>query len=349
MKGLEFPVIGTKKPGFDEVFNLSDRDSRAKYFEAKAGPEIEKIKQYLKSGTFMAYMVGKKGSGKGTYSGMIADIFGRDKIAFVGVGDLIREVHSGWDEFVKTDEYAELKKNYRGYISFDEAVDRLHGRNTTSLLPTEFILALLKVRLKRYSGKAIFLDGLPRDLDQVSYSLFFRELTNLRDDPDMFVMIDIPLSVIEERIKSRVVCPKCKTSRSMTMVTKDIDYEDGKFYLLCDNPECNKARMLTKEGDELGIEPIRGRLEKDEEILKKVFALHGVPKIFARNHVPVAEAEANFDEYEITPEFVLSWDGKKVNVTEKPWVIKDDNGTDCHSLLAPPVTVSLIKQLAEIL
>ena len=31
---------------------------------------------------------------------------------------------------------------------------------------------------------------------------------------------------------------------------------------MCDNPECDKARMVTKEGDELGIEPIRERIER---------------------------------------------------------------------------------------
>ena len=33
---------------------------------------------------------------------------------------------------------------------------------------------------------------------------------------------------------------------------------------------------------------------------------------------------------------------------EKPWIIKDDDGVDAHSLLAPPVAVSLVKQLAKI-
>lgn len=352
MKGLEFPIVGTKTAGLTNGFNLSDRDDRARYFEAKAGKEMAKVKNYLERGTFMAYMVGKKNSGKGTYSNLVSEMFGRDKIAFVGIGDLVREIHSGWDEFAKSDEFAKLRRDYRGFISFEEAVDRLHGRNTSQLLPTEFILSLLKVRLGRFAGKAVFVDGLPRDMDQVSYSLFFRDLANLRDDPDMFVMIDIPLSVIDERIKYRVVCPKCKNSRSLKLlVTKEIDYDQktGKFYLLCDNPECRGVRMEQKEGDDLGIGPISGRLEKDEEILKKISGLHGVPKILLRNHVPATEAAKYFDDYELTPEFILTWNGKKVEVKEKPWTVKDDNGVISHSLMAPAVAISLVKQLADVL
>ena len=120
---------------------------------------------------------------------------------------------------------------------------------------------------------------------------------------------------------------------------------------MCDNPSCEGARMVPKEGDELGIEPIRERLQKDEELLKTVFELHGVPKVLLRNHVPVSEAKKYYDDYEITPEYVLSWDekAKKVKVDEKSWIVKDDNGVDVHSLLAPPVVVTMLKQLVEIL
>lgn len=354
MKGLEFPVIGTKVKGLLKKFDLSDRADRLAYFEAKVGSEIEFVKKYLQDRAFMAFMLGKKNSGKGTYSGLMKEIFGSETIATVGVGDLVREVHVNWDEYSKTTEYEDLKRMYRGYISFDEAVERLHGRSTTSLLPTEFILALLKARITKIGKKAILVDGLPRDMDQVSYSLYFRDLANYRDDADMFVMIDIPMSVIDERIKYRVICPNCNNSRSLKLlVTKDIGYEVDKkqFYLLCDNPECKNVRMKSKEGDDLGIEPIKDRLLKDEEILKKVFELHGIPKVLLRNHVGVNEAREQFDDYELTPEYVLNWNesDKKVEVTEKPWTVKDDNGVESYSLMAPAVIVAFIKQLAEVL
>lgn len=354
MKGLEFPITSTKVPGLTKKFDLADPTSRKAYFQAKVGKEIAAIHNYLEERTFMAFFLGKKNAGKGTYAGLLREVFGAEKIATVGLGDLVREIHKNWDAWSKSEEFGDVKRFYRGYISFDEAVDRLHGRSTTTLLPSEFVLALLKARIARQNRKALFVDGLPRDLDQISYSLFFRDLAGYRGDPDFFLMIDIPMSVIDERIKYRVVCPNCNTSRNKKLlVTKDIEYEKetGEFHLLCDNPACVDTRMVPKEGDELGIEPIRARVEKDDEIMRKVFELHGMDKVLLRNHVPVNEAKEHFDDYELTPEYVLSWDEKaqKVAVLEKPWTVKDDSGVESYSLLAPPVVVGLIKQLADVL
>ena len=215
-------------------------------------------------------------------------------------------------------------------------------------------MALLKIHIEKLEGKSIFLDGLPRESDQVSYSLYFRDIINYRGDPDMFVIIDIPEAVINERIKYRVVCPKCQTSRNKKLlITSKIEYDtkSGEFYLVCDNPKCPGARMEAKEGDNLGIAPISERLQKDDEIMRNVFGLHGVPKILLRNHVPKVEAREYFDEYELTPEYSFIYDEekKKVKVLEKPWTMKDDNGVDSNSLLAPPVVVSMIKQLFDVL
>ena len=46
---------------------------------------------------------------------------------------------------------------------------------------------------------------------------------------------------------------------------------------------------------------------------------------------------------------VVSQKKKKVEVEEKPWTVKDDNGVESYSLLAPPVAVTLIKQLSKVL
>ena len=108
--------------------------------------------------------------------------------------------------------------------------------------------------------------------------------------------------------------------------------------------------MEEKEGDALGIEPLRERLKKEEELMKKAFLLHGIPKILLRNSIPVEIAKEYVDDYEITPVYEYEWleTEKKVKVKEKPWVIKDDQGKESYSLLASSVVVSLIKQLVEI-
>ena len=231
-------------------------------------------------------------------------------------------------------------------------------------MPTELILALTKRELGQKAKKAIFIDGFPRELDQVSYSLFFRDLIGYREDPDIFVLIDLPTSVIDARIKHRRICPFCKTSRNFRLLpTSKISYDKGKneFYLMCDSADCLASRdflggdkevaLVQKEGDALGTEPIKDRLALDKKLIEMAFSLYGIPKVLLRNTVPVKDAPESINEYEITPQYDYIWDDKKnkVIVKESPWVIQDDDGIDSYSLLPAPVTVSLIKQIAEVL
>lgn len=351
---MQFPIFKTKIAGKDRVFNLNEPKEVEEYFQYKAGEEIAKIKKYLEKNTFVAYLLGKKNAGKGTYSKIFTTIFGADRVAHISVGDIVRAVDEEMADLGKKKELVDyLEKNYRGYHSVEEIIKSQEGRGTGKpLLPTEYILALLKREISRLPRKALFFDGLPRTLDQVSYSLFFRELIGFRDDPDMFILLAVPEAIIDERLKYRVVCPKCHTPRNLKLlVTPEVEYneKEKKFYLLCDNPECNKARMVTKEGDSLGIELIRKRLEDDGRLIEQAFSLYGIPKILLRNSVPVTEVK-KVDEYELTPEFVLEHvGGGKVKVEKKPWVVKDDNGIDSYSLMPQPVAVAMIKQITDVL
>ncbi len=350
----DFPYFKTKVEGVEKKFDLSDPAERAEYFQEKAGAEIAKLKEYFKNNTFIAYFLGKKNSGKGTYSKLMMEIFGENKIGHISIGDIVRAAHADLEDENKKKELIEfLKNNYRGYISVDQALHTLLSRDQKTLLPTEFILALVKQEISKLPRKSLFIDGFPRELDQVSYSLYFRDLINYRQDPDIFVAISIPESVIDERMKFRVVCPICKTPRNLKLfATKKAGYDQDKkeFYLICDNPDCHGARMVAKEGENMGIESIRDRSELDEKLIAKVFSLHGIPKVLLRNSIPVEIAREYMDDYEITPEYVMKL-GKEKNVviTEKSWVIKDDEGIDAFSLLAPPVVLSLIKQLVKVL
>ncbi len=358
MKGplTDFPVIKTKTPGVDQKFDLNDPKGRKEYFEAKAGAEIAKIKKYLEENTFIAYLLGKKNSGKGTYTKLMAEIFGADKIGHISVGDLVRTVYKDINDPAKRADIVEyLEEHYRGYISIEDAIDALIGKNQKVLLPTEFILTLLKREIDKFDHKAIFIDGFPRDLDQVQYSLYFRDLADYRMDPDIFIAINIPESVIDERMRNRVVCPVCQAPRNLTTFpTKEAGYDKNskEFYLICDNPACNGARMIGKEGDTAGIESIRERLDLDDKLMKQVMSLHGIPKILLRNAIPADSIQAGVvDEYEVTPKYIFRHDEKtdKVTIDEEPWIVKDDAGNDSYSLLAPPVVIGLIKQLVKAL
>ncbi len=356
MKDIEFPIFKTKTEGVDKKFDLSSPEERKEYFEAKAGPEIARLREYLKDNSFIAYMLGKKNSGKGTYAKMLQEIVDPDRIEHFSIGDMMR----GFDEIVadkkKKKELVEfLEKNYRGYVSLDDIVKSIENRKekgTKVLLPSELILALVKKEIADKPKKALFIDGFPRTLDQVSYSLFFRDLIGYRDDPDVFILIDVPENVIDERIKYRLICPECNTSRNLKLLpTKEVRYDEEKkeYYLICDGEGCEGKRMVPKEGDELGIEPIKERLQTDEDLIKKTFALHGIPKVVLRNSIPVDKIEENTDDYELTPEFSYEKQGDEIKVKEQPWKVKDDNDVLSHSLMPPAVVVSLIKQLVEVL
>ena len=360
MKDLDFPLFKTKSDVYKK-FDLSDPAERKAYFEYKCGPEIQKLREYLEDNTFIAYLMGKKSSGKGTYAKMLAEIIDKDKIVHFSIGDMVRSL----DEVIRDPEKRKemivfLKKNYRGFVPLEDIMKSWDNRSTKTLLPTELILALAKREIAKLGKKTIFIDGFPRDLDQISYALFFRDLAGYREDADVFILIDVPTSVIDERVKFRVICPVCNNSRNLKLLaTKNVEYDenDKKFHLICDNSACpavqegKAVRMVTKEGDELGIEPIRERLEKDEMLIKEAYKLQGIPKVLLRNSIPVDKVEEFTDDYEITPGFVYNWDEKeqKVITTEKPWEVKDDQGVASNSLMPPPVVVSMIKQLVKVL
>ncbi len=350
---MNFPIFKTRKEE-SKIFNLSDPKGRQDYFNFKAGPEIEKIKKHIEKGTFIVYLMGKKNSGKGTYAKMFAEIMGSDKIDHFSVGDMIRDVDNEIkDEGKKKDLIFFLEKNYRGWLSISDIINLLEKRSTETLLPTDLILTLVKREISKRERKVIFIDGFPRDMDQISYSLFFRDLIGYREDPDLFVLIDVPDNVIDERIKWRRVCPLCKTSRNLKLLpTSKIKYDKEKkeFFLICDNPECEAVEMINKEGDEKGIDPIRTRLKTDQDLIRQAFSLYGIPKILLRNSIPVESANEYADDYELTPEYQYEWneENKEVKIKEVPWVVKDNNDVEVHSLMAPPVVVSMIHQMVDI-
>ncbi len=340
----DFPLFKTKVAGVDQKFDLSTPEGRKEYFEAKAGKEVAQLKEFFKTKSFVAYLLAKKSAGKGTYTKLMREVFGADVIEHISVGDTVRDAHKT-AEADKAAFTESVRPFYRGYISLEDAVETLLGRSQEKLLPTEFILALVKEKIHALPRKTIFIDGFPRELDQISYALFLRELIDYRNDPDLFITIDIPESVIDERMKYRVVCPVCQVPRSTKLLTtRDVGYDEEKkeYFLLCDE---HHERMIPKEGDAAGIAPIKDRLKKDGELIEKLFTLHGIPKILVRNAIPVAVAKEYVDDYELTPEYTYSHEGSNVTTHEAPWSVKDDEGVEVYSLLAPPAALALIRQL----
>ncbi|MBD3208507.1 MAG: AAA family ATPase [Candidatus Nealsonbacteria bacterium] len=351
---MDFPIFKTKIKGLEKKFDLISPEGQEEYFMAKAGKEIGELREFLQEHTFIAYLLGKKSSGKGTYSKMFARLINPERVAHFSIGDMIRNVDQEMADDKKREELFQfLRENYRGRISIEDIIESLEKRSTKVLLPTELILTLAKREIEKMEKKTLFIDGFPRNLGQVDFSLFFRDLIGYRTDPDVFVLIDVPENVINERIQWRRICPVCNTSRNLKLLpTSKVGYDKEKeeFYLICDNPQCKGARMVLKEGDELGIEPIKERLKTDEQLIKEALGLHGIPKVLLRNSVPVEKAENYVDDYEITPEYYYEKDEEtgEIEIKEKPWVVEDDDGIPSYSLMPPPVVVALIKQLTEI-
>ena len=93
----EFPLFKTKVDGVTDKFDLSTPEGRKLYFDAKAGSEITKLKEFFKDKTFIAYLVAKKSAGKGTYTKLMNEIFG-DVIGHVSAGDIVRLVYKTFNE-----------------------------------------------------------------------------------------------------------------------------------------------------------------------------------------------------------------------------------------------------------
>ena len=264
---MQFPVFNTKVKGLKKAFDLNNPRERRDYFDLKAGQEIKNLRNYFKRGnTFIAYLVGKKNSGKGTYAKMFAEIVGPQYVEHFSIGDMIRGVDEELkDKKKKKELLAFLEKNYRGRSSIKELLSLLEKRSTSApLLPTELILALIKREIAKKKKKTLFIDGFPRDLDQMNFTLFFRDLIDYRQDPDLFSLIDVPETVIDERIKYRRVCPRCQSVRNLKLhpVAKQnirYDNKNKKFYFVCDNLACRGQEMVSKEGDERGTKPIKAR------------------------------------------------------------------------------------------
>ena len=112
MKGLEFPLYGTKIKGLDTKFDITNPEGRKAYFESKVGKEIEQIREFMKNRTFVANMVGKKNSGKGTYSKLFMEAVGAH-VTHLSIGDIIRDVHKSIETSAGKKKLVDfLKKNY---------------------------------------------------------------------------------------------------------------------------------------------------------------------------------------------------------------------------------------------
>ena len=358
---MKFDYYNSKKLSNGKSYILTDPAERRQYFEAKLGSKIDEVKEFLDHNSFVGYLLAKKQAGKGTYSKMIEEILGPERFAHISVGDVIRDFHMKLENSSDiSDVLTYLKAHYRGFISIEDSLEAIKNRTTDKVsVPAELILSLLKMEIDKLGRKGLFIDGLPRTLDQISYSLYFRDLINYRDDPDFFLMINISNELIDIRMKNRVICPVCHTSKSRILSpTTNVKYDssDKQIKFLCDNSLCSGygiAEYVTKEGDEQGIDSIVERIRSDEELMYKSLNLHGIPKILVESSIPAEIVHDYLEDYEIQPAYkfgVRGETGKEtVEITTSPLTYKNEEGEECCTMYAATYTLNIFDQLHKIL
>lgn len=130
-------------------------------------------------------------AGKGTQARLIGEKYG---IPHISTGDLLRAARDGNDEYSKI-------------------IVKLQDEG--KLVPDYIVLELLKERLEQFDCKnGYILDGFPRNLEQAKH--YDEMLTDIDIDIGYVIIIDLDKEIAQERISSRLVCPKCGAVYSTT-------------------------------------------------------------------------------------------------------------------------------------
>lgn len=130
-------------------------------------------------------MLGAPGAGKGTQAGRLSEMY---RIPHISTGDLFRE---------NLKNKTPLGKKVKSYM------------DSGKLVPDELVLDMLFERIsKEDCKKGYILDGVPRTIPQAeTLDAFFK-----KQKADVAALsLEVPDSLIVERLTGRIVCEKCGT------------------------------------------------------------------------------------------------------------------------------------------
>jgi len=184
---------------------------------------------------------GPPGSGKGTYSSRLKEMFGVEKIA---TGDIFRE------EIKKG---SELGRKVEKYVK--------EGK----LVPDEIVIEVVKERIKGL--EKFILDGFPRTVNQAKELL---KLTKI----DAIIKLNIHEEILVEKMLGRRICsnPKCDGNYNIANIHKVV--EGIEYYLPALLPKndmiCDKCGSPLIQRDDDKEEIIRQRIKIYEEQTKPV-------------------------------------------------------------------------------
>ena len=166
-------------------------------------------------------LLGAPGSGKGTVAAKLASE--NANLKHVSSGDLLRgDVAKG----------TEAGKAAKGYM------------DAGKLVPDELIAAMIKDVIAESSGDVtMLLDGFPRNVAQAEI------LEKTGAEIRSVVLLDVPDSIIQDRIAGRRTCPKCKAGYHVKALPPKVEGKCDKcgadlVIRKDDNPETVKDRLV---------------------------------------------------------------------------------------------------------
>ena len=199
-------------------------------------------------------LLGAPGSGKGTVAGKLASE--NEGLKHVSSGDLLRGAVA------------------KGTAAGVEAKGYMEKGN---LVPDALIAQMIKDVVAETTGDVtMLLDGFPRNLAQAKI------LEEMGAPVKSAVLIDVPDSIIQDRIAGRRTCPKCKAGyhvRNLPPKVEGICDVCGEKLVIRkdDNPETVKDRLVVYHRE---TEPLIA-FYRDKGLLKSVDGTIGVDNVAA--------------------------------------------------------------------
>ena len=199
-------------------------------------------------------LLGAPGSGKGTVAGKLASE--NDGLKHVSSGDLLRGAVA------------------KGTAAGVEAKGYMEKGN---LVPDALIAQMIKDVVAETTGDVtMLLDGFPRNLAQAKI------LEEMGAPVKSAVLIDVPDSIIQDRIAGRRTCPKCKAGyhvRNLPPKVEGICDVCGEKLVIRkdDNPETVKDRLVVYHRE---TEPLIA-FYREKGLLKSVDGTIGVDNVAA--------------------------------------------------------------------
>ena len=199
-------------------------------------------------------LLGAPGSGKGTVAGKLASE--NEGLKHVSSGDLLRGAVA------------------KGTAAGVEAKGYMEKGN---LVPDALIAQMIKDVVAETTGDVtMLLDGFPRNLAQAKI------LEEMGAPVKSAVLIDVPDSIIQDRIAGRRTCPKCKAGyhvRNLPPKVEGVCDVCGEKLVIRkdDNPETVKDRLVVYHRE---TEPLIA-FYRDKGLLKSVDGTIGVGNVAA--------------------------------------------------------------------